>query len=344
MGRRLLLFSEPSVRQFSHHNANLCTSVRTVEATTPSRRLTYVTGNYDVFNLVLRCGRTTRDELLSNALSPHCGISSNKPPPFQLTMVNVADERASYQTVFALDVITAVISLTLLGLASRPTFLRIKARKFSTPGKYQSDQDAPLKTTLGTYLFLWPALLCYLVAYTTRFISDLLKTNGTIDYDADLSWNGRTAYRIDDNEYGTSISALSFTTTLATIFFTILLNGGVWIHSSHVQSNGTGISTPKKMSKMWNAFIMLLMLATGLAAWGRGMAVRDVDAGSSGPSSMMSWSNVLHHDRVTRILYIVHECIVVAASLSVTIEVLREYNTTNKHSHEVCFLSRIILY
>lgn len=254
-------------------------------------------------------------------------------------MVNITNERASYQAVFALDVVTAAVSVILLGLASKPTFQRIKERRFSSPSKYQSARDAPLKTTLGTYLFLWPALLCYFIAYTTRFISDLLKTNGTIDYDDDLAWNGRRAYSINGSGYGTSISALSFTTTLATIFFTILLNGGVWIHSSHVQSNGTGISTPKKMSKFWNTFIMLLMLATGLAAWGRGMDVRNVSAGSSRRTSMLSWSNVLHHDRVTRILYIVHECVVVAASLSVTIEVLREYSTTNKYSHGVGLFS-----
>lgn len=80
---------------------------------------------------------------------------------------------------------------------------------------------------------------------------------------------------------------------------------------------------------------MLLMLATGLAAWGRGMDVRDVSAGSSGPSSMLSWSNVLHHDQITRIIYVVHEAIVVAASLSVTVEVLREYSTTNKNAQGV---------
>jgi hypothetical protein len=32
----------------------------------------------------------------------------------------------------------------------------------------------------------------------------------------------------------------------------------------------------------------------------------------------------------------VHECIVVAASLSVSIEVLREYSTTNKNARNVC--------
>ncbi|KAF1829156.1 hypothetical protein BDW02DRAFT_583915 [Decorospora gaudefroyi] len=247
--------------------------------------------------------------------------------------INITGERASYQAVFALDVVTAALALVFLGLASKPAFQRIKRRKFTAPGNRNTARDAPLKTTLGTYLFLWPALLCLFVAYLCRFVSDLLKTAGTINYDADLGWNGRRAYSTADSGYDGSISALTFTTTLATIFFTVLLNGGVWIHSSHVQENGTGISTPKTMSKIWNTFIMLLMLGTGLAGWGLGMEARNVSTGSSGPDALLSWSNVLNQDRATRIAYIVHECIVVAASLSVSIEVLREYATTNKTAH-----------
>jgi hypothetical protein len=255
--------------------------------------------------------------------------------------INITNERESYQAVFALDVITAAGALILLGLASKPTFQRIKERRFTAPGKENSARDGPLKTTLGTYLFLWPALLCLFVAYVCRFVSDLLKTSGTIDYYADLGWNGRRAYTLTGSDYAFSISALTFTTTLATIFFTVLLNGGVWIHSSHVQENGTGISTPKMMSRIWNTFIMLAMLGTGLAAWGLGMEARDISSGSSGPDALLSWSNVMSHDRATRITYIVHEAIVVAASLSVSIEVLREYGTTNKNAHGVslpCFL------
>ncbi|KNG50978.1 hypothetical protein DDE82_003948 [Stemphylium lycopersici] len=247
--------------------------------------------------------------------------------------VSLTKEQDSYQAVFALDVITAGIALILLSLASKPTFQRLKQRRFTAPSSKNSARDGPLKTTLGTYLFLWPALLCLFVAYVCRFVSDLLKTLGTIDYDADLGWNGRRAYDTSDSGYATDISALTFTTTLATIFFTVLLNGGVWIHSSHVQENGTGISTPKTLSKIWNSFIMLVMLGTGLAAWGLGMSVRDISAGSTGPDAMLSWSNVLNHDRATRITYIVHEAVVVAASLSVSVEVLREFGTTNKNAH-----------
>jgi hypothetical protein len=246
---------------------------------------------------------------------------------------NITKVRASFQAVFALDVITAAGAFILLGLAAKPTFQRIKARRFTSTSK---SHGTPLKTSLGTYLFLWPALLCLFIAYLTRFVSDLIETNGFIAYEADLSWNGRISYSIADNEYGTSVSSLTFATALATIFFTVLLNGGVWIHSSHVQSNGTGLSAPKTLSKIWNAFIMLAMLGTGLAAWVIGMMQRDTSLGSLSSISKLSWSNVLNHDHETRIIYIVHQCIVVAASLSVTVEVLMEYGTANKNSPAVC--------
>ncbi|KAH7414114.1 hypothetical protein DE146DRAFT_600754 [Phaeosphaeria sp. MPI-PUGE-AT-0046c] len=213
-----------------------------------------------------------------------------------MSSTSVTDERASYQAVFALDIITAAGALILLGLASRPAFQRIKARRFSEPSK---SYGTPLKTALGTYLFLWPALLCLFFAYTFRFVADLLQTNGFIAYDADLGWNGRPSFSIRNDTYGATISALTFATTLATIFFTVLLNGGVWIHSAHVQSNGTGRSAPNLMSKIWNTFIMLAMLATGLAAWGVGMTKRDTSLGS----------------------------------LSVTAQVLYEYFSTNKNAH-----------
>lgn len=245
--------------------------------------------------------------------------------------------RTSYQAVFALDVVTAAGALVLLILATRPTFKRIAARRFTSPSKSGS-RDAPLKTPLGTYLFLWPALLCLFIAYTARFVNDLLRTTGRIAYAADSGWNGRSQYDIERFDLATSISALSFTTTLATIFFTVLLNGGVWVHSSHVQDNGTGISTPKMKSKIWNTLIMSAMLGTGVGAWGRGTSVRDIGNGSLGPDALLSWSNVLQHDQITRIVYIVHEAIVVAASLSVTAEVLQEYKTTNTNAHSVSSL------
>lgn len=247
--------------------------------------------------------------------------------------IDITGQRSSYKAVFALDVTTATGALILLGLAAGPTFKRIKARKFTSTSK---TDGSPLKTALGTYLFLWPALLFLFIAYTVQFVADLLETSGSFRYpDADLSWNGRPSYSIGPSTEGRSISALTFTKTLAQIFFTVLLNGGVWIHSSHVQSNGTGIGAPKMMSKVWNAFIMLAMLATGVAAWGLGFQERDTTLGSLSSFARLSWSNILDNDRTTRIVWIVHECIVVAASLSVTVEVLMEYATTNTNGHGV---------
>ncbi|EAT85878.2 hypothetical protein SNOG_07227 [Parastagonospora nodorum SN15] len=211
---------------------------------------------------------------------------------------NISDERASYQAVFALDIITAAGALILLGTASKPTFQRIIARRFTSTSK---SHGTPLKTSLGTYLFLWPALFCLFAAYTTRFVSDLLQTHGFIAYEADLSWNGRPSFSIPENKWGTGVSALTFATTFATILFTVLLNGGVWIHATHIQSNGTGRVAPNMLSKIWNTFILLAMLATGMAAWGVGMSERDTSLG--------------------------------IASMSVTFEVLREYSTTNKNAH-----------
>jgi hypothetical protein len=252
---------------------------------------------------------------------------------------NISDERASYQAVVALDISTAVGALILLVTASKPTFQRIIARRFTSTSK---SHGTTLKTSLGTYLFLWPALFCLFAAYTTRFVSDLLQTHGFIAYEADLSWNGRPSFSIPENKWGTGVSSLTFATTFATILFTVLLNVGVWIHATHIQSNGTGRVAPNMLSKIWNTFIMLAMLATGMAAWGVGMSERDTSLGSLSSLSRLSWSNVLNHDPTTRILYIVHECIVVVASLSVTFEVLREYSTTNKNAHGVCLFSKTL--
>jgi hypothetical protein len=146
---------------------------------------------------------------------------------------NISDERASYQAVFALDIITAAGALILFGLASKPTFQRIRTRKFTSTNKSHS---TPLKTSLGTYLFLLPALFCLFVAYTTRFVSDLLQIHGFIAYNVDLSWNGRPSYSIPENNWGTGVSALTFATKFATILFTVLQTGGVWIHSTHVRN------------------------------------------------------------------------------------------------------------
>lgn len=255
---------------------------------------------------------------------------------------NLTDTRASYKAVFALDICTAVIALGLLLLATKPTFKRLKARQLSTPRKSSdaSGSASPLKTSLGTYLFLYPALLCFFLAYLAQIVSDVLRTSGTIDYGDNLQLSGRRPFSISGSGSREAIAALSFLTALATIFFTTLLNGGVWIHSDHVTSNGTGLGKPTLKSKIWNTFILLCILISGVAAWGRGLAVQDTSS-----STVLTWTNAVHYDNPARIIYVVHQCIVILASLSVSVQVLRDYFTTNTNASGVShtFLSRLQL-
>ena len=67
------------------------------------------------------------------------------------TSADLTGSRSSYQAVFALDVITAAIALVFLGLATKPTFQRLIERRLSVADRSHA---TPLKTSLGTYLFL----------------------------------------------------------------------------------------------------------------------------------------------------------------------------------------------
>lgn len=226
----------------------------------------------------------------------------------------------STQAIFALDIVTSATALVLLGLATRPALRRIKARKFSVRSK---DTGSPLKTTLGTYLFLYPALCCLFLAYLFRFVIDLLKTSGEgVDYGGNLGLHGRRP-ALDGSGYDYSIAVLSFAAMMASIFYSTLLNGGVWIYSNHVTSNGSNLSRPDWKSKLWNSFIMLCILGTGLAAWGLAIASR---------GHADSYSSVVHSDNATMIVHIVYRAVVVAASLSVSVEMLRRYVFIRKHS------------
>lgn len=233
--------------------------------------------------------------------------------------VDLSGTRSSYQAVFALDVITAVIALTLLGLATKPTFQRIFERRFSVP---DSNHGTPLRTSLGTYLFLYPGLFCFFLAYVFQFVQDILKTGGSgIDYNDKLQLGGRRGY--GSNTYDYSIAVLSFAISLASIFFATLINGGVWIYSNHVTSNSTGISEPGWKSRIWNTFIMLAILGTGVAAWGLGIDMRD---------RTTTFSEAVSSDRATRIVYILYRCVIVSASISVSVEVIRRYVAVKNNS------------
>lgn len=232
--------------------------------------------------------------------------------------VDITGARSSYQAAFALDVVTAGVALILLALATRPTLKRIKARRFSMRSK---DRPTPLKTSLGTYLFLWPGLFFLFTAYTFKSVADLLKTSGTIEYGEGLALHGNHPFNGGRYEYSTAI--LSLVSALFSIFVNVLINGGVWIYSTHTLANGTGRQAPSLKSKIYNTFIMLAILGTGLAAWAYGVDVRHRTA---------TWSATVHNNQTTRDLWLVYRAVVLAASLSVSLQVLSELRECNTNS------------
>ena len=225
--------------------------------------------------------------------------------------INLTSARSSYKAAFALDVLTAGIALCFLALATRPTFQRIRARHLSVASE---DRATPLKTSLGTYLFLYPGLIFIFIAYTLAFVTDLLKTTGTIQYDEGLALHGNRPFV--DSAYDYSIAILALVSALLSIFFTVLVNGGVWIYSNHTLANGTGRAAPSLRSKVYNTAIMLVMLGTGLAAWGYGVSVRRRED---------TWAAVVEDDQVTRALFVAYRMVIVAASISVSVEVIRKF-------------------
>lgn len=255
--------------------------------------------------------------LPSNPLSLSC---FNFSAPFTMASdVSLTSARPSYKAAFALDVLTAATALCFLALATRPTFQRIRARRFSIAS---ADRTTPLKTSLGTYLFLYPGLLFIFITSTLAFVADLLKTTGTIQYDEGLALHGNRVFA--DSAYDYSIAILSLVSALLSIFFTVLVNGGVWIYSNHTLANGTGRAAPSLRSKVYNTSIMLIMLATGLAAWGYGVSVRRRDD---------SWAAVVEEDSITGALFVTHRVVIVAASISVSVEVIRKFAECDKQSH-----------
>jgi len=118
------------------------------------------------------------------------------------------------------------------------------------------------------------------------------------------------------------IAGLSFTAQIAEIIFTLCLTGAVWIHSSHITNNGTGLAQPSRRSKIWNTFILLSILGTGIAAWGLGL---DPDESKQVFQSPFSYTTAVHDDQAVRIVYIVFRAVVIFASGSVSIEVLRKW-------------------
>ncbi|KAI0025420.1 hypothetical protein F4780DRAFT_791066, partial [Xylariomycetidae sp. FL0641] len=262
----------------------------------------------------------------SSSPDPGAGVSSppeihpspTLPPPAMA--VHLHGSSPPFQAVFALDVATAGLAALLAALAAAPTLTQVarRRRRRLTTGGGGGGGRPPLKTPLGTYLFLFPAVACFFLAYALRFASDLLQTrSGPRDLrgGGDLGLRGRPA----SAHAGPGVAALSYAAAFAAIFFTFTLNGGVWLHASHVLSNGKrDAGAPGTFSKVWNSLVLAAIAGTGLAAWGRALAA---DRGGSNNE----YGRVVEHERGVRILYAVYRAVVVGATLSVAAQTLARF-------------------
>ncbi|THV65158.1 hypothetical protein D6D29_10605 [Aureobasidium pullulans] len=133
-------------------------------------------------------------------------------------------------------------------------------------------------------------------------------------------WNSFAAANAEDG--GNERTPLLAGRKIAEIIFTLCLTGAVWIHSSHITNNGTGLAQPSRRSKIWNTFILLSILGTGIAAWGLGL---DPAESKQVFQSPFSYTTAVRDDQAVRIVYIVFRAVVIFASGSVSIEVLRKW-------------------
>lgn len=233
------------------------------------------------------------------------------------------DAESSTKAIFALDVTTAGVALIILGVGILLAIAWTASSRRKSSSKTDDDSHAPLKSPIAVYAFLLPALFFLCLGYAVQASETPLKLKGTYPINDDLGLGGR---RNPGSANRYTLSVLSFTFRLCDIFFTILLNGAVWLHSAHVTSNGTGTGQPSLASRLWNAFILLSMLGTGLASWAVALAGRDeqdvVDP---------TFSQIVERELAAQILFVIYRCVVIVASLSVSITVLRDYSDLSKN-------------
>lgn len=230
------------------------------------------------------------------------------------------------KAIFAFDVIVAGLALIfcLVGISLVITRFKNKRTQYHDLGK-----NAPLKSTLSTHAFLIPSLffLCLQYAILAAIVAFQLAATfqqGSITITTGYSYF--ETYNFPEptqREYIQTISGLSFAKQFAEIVFTLCLNGAVWLHSSHVMSNGTGVGQPSALSKIWNTIILLLIAATGFAAWGEALVVRD--------GTSLNYSEAVDNDLATRALHITFRCIVIFTSISVATEVVKRWTNLNKN-------------
>lgn len=235
-------------------------------------------------------------------------------------MPSLVSTSSSVKAFFAFDVIVAGLA-AILGLIATSLFItRLKNKR---PQYHEMGKNQPLKSTLATHAFLIPSLLFLCLEYATLAALVALQVRGGTDISITTGYSYSYGPVPPILKNAQTISNLSWTNEFAEIFFTLCLNGAVWLHSSHVTSNGTGVGQPSMISKIWNSIILILIAVFGLAAWSSGLYVRDGES--------LTYPGAVDTDLPTRALHITFRCIVVFSSLSVAIEVIRRWTKLNKN-------------
>lgn len=235
-------------------------------------------------------------------------------------MPSLTSTTSSIKAIFSLDVIVSAVALILTITSVVLALARHKRRKNQYHGLTDS-VSAPLKSTLATHFFLIPSLLFLCIEYACLAAIVVLQLNLSASTTITTGYEYKVPFA-NTRSTGT-IDGLSYTQQFSAIVFTTCLNGAVWLHSSHVTSNGTGIGRPSKTSKAWNTFILLCIIGTGFGAWGQGISLEGTDT--------LTYASAVQMDRVTRALHVTFRCIVVLSSLSVAIEVARKWTELNKN-------------
>ncbi|KAG2168848.1 hypothetical protein VTO58DRAFT_109306 [Aureobasidium pullulans] len=164
-------------------------------------------------------------------------------------MPNLTSSIPPIKAIFALDVTVAILATFFFVVA----LLLVVTKLGKNPGGHaRIDSDAPLKNTLATQIFLVPGtfFLALKYAVVSATVALQIQSNESVEVTTGYSYTGsNVSPLVSGASHAQVIAGLSFTAQIAEIIFTLCLTGAVWIHSSHITNNGTGLAQPSRRSK-----------------------------------------------------------------------------------------------
>ncbi|PPJ52655.1 hypothetical protein CBER1_10865 [Cercospora berteroae] len=252
--------------------------------------------------------------------------------------MSISGAPSAVQGIFALDIVTASLAficlLVSILLTVRAFELRSRNRNYD-----RVSQATPRHSPLGTFAFLLPGLALLCLAYSVVAATTALQHDGSSPIDITPAYGYDYPAASESSQASRVTSRLSFVHAFALILYSTLLTAAVWLHSSHVTSNGLGVGAPSLGDWIWNMFILAAILGTGLASWGQAISVRDAAQG---------YGSVMQADSSSRALYVAFRCTVIAASTSVSVEVAKKYRKVNANgppsSSGRPILARLVFY